>query len=310
MVRTRGTTWWRPAARATSGNAIATSMRPPWSCVGDRAQPRDLSWVTVAVGRVPEHWQPYLTPTTLSACVLGRSPTSRRPPSMDASPSDRFPARCGWPSRPRPPSCSGARTPGRRRSGGEDRRRSTPERRGSGPRGPRRPALVRRAPARRGRSLDADVRRSFLWLGDAWVAALAELGVPARRHEGAMVAGRSSKLVCFAGLGPGEVTTLEGAKLVGISQRRTRAGHGFNARCPLFRGTLPASSDSSTCRGRTERKRPPICWGRSATCPSTTTSCSEPSSTSSTDNHASRRRRSASSRPVGYGKGLRLHREG
>ncbi len=29
--------------------------------------PRDLSWVTVAVGTVPEHWQPYLTPTTLSA---------------------------------------------------------------------------------------------------------------------------------------------------------------------------------------------------------------------------------------------------
>src|SRR5690349_3902972 len=29
--------------------------------------PRDLSWVTVAVGSVPDHWAPYLTPTTLSA---------------------------------------------------------------------------------------------------------------------------------------------------------------------------------------------------------------------------------------------------
>jgi 5-methylcytosine-specific restriction endonuclease McrA len=29
--------------------------------------PRDLSWVTVAVANVPDHWQPYLTPTTLSA---------------------------------------------------------------------------------------------------------------------------------------------------------------------------------------------------------------------------------------------------
>jgi 5-methylcytosine-specific restriction endonuclease McrA len=29
--------------------------------------PRDLSWVTVAVGSVPDHWEPYLSPTTLSA---------------------------------------------------------------------------------------------------------------------------------------------------------------------------------------------------------------------------------------------------
>ena len=32
-----------------------------------------------------------------------------------------------------------------------------------------------------------------------------------------------SALVCFAGLGPGEVT-LDGQKLVGLSQRRTRDG--------------------------------------------------------------------------------------
>lgn len=31
------------------------------------APPRDLSWVTVAVGTVPANWQPYLTPATLSA---------------------------------------------------------------------------------------------------------------------------------------------------------------------------------------------------------------------------------------------------
>lgn len=29
--------------------------------------PRDLSWVTVAVGTVPDLWQPYLAPSTLSA---------------------------------------------------------------------------------------------------------------------------------------------------------------------------------------------------------------------------------------------------
>ncbi|MEX2294246.1 MAG: HNH endonuclease [Acidimicrobiales bacterium] len=29
--------------------------------------PRELSWIVVAVGSVPEHWQPYLRPATLSA---------------------------------------------------------------------------------------------------------------------------------------------------------------------------------------------------------------------------------------------------
>ncbi len=29
--------------------------------------PRELSWVVVAVGSVPEHWEPYLHPATLSA---------------------------------------------------------------------------------------------------------------------------------------------------------------------------------------------------------------------------------------------------
>ncbi len=40
-----------------------------------------------------------------------------------------------------------------------------------------------------------------------------------------------SSLVCFAGLGPGEVT-VDGRKLVGISQRRTRAGARFQ--CAVY----------------------------------------------------------------------------
>ncbi|MDQ2648195.1 MAG: hypothetical protein M3Z03_01430 [Actinomycetota bacterium] len=79
---------------------------------------------------------------------------------------------------------------------------------------------------------DPDVGRAFLWLGDAWVAALADLGVAARRHEGAMVTTRWSPLVCFAGLGPGEVVTPTGEKLVGISQRRTRSGARFQCSMP------------------------------------------------------------------------------
>jgi lipoate-protein ligase A len=70
----------------------------------------------------------------------------------------------------------------------------------------------------------ADVGRAFGWLGDAWVRALAMLGVvPAVAHEGPLVHTTWSRSVCFAGLGPGEVTVAE-RKVVGISQRRRRAG--------------------------------------------------------------------------------------
>ena len=67
---------------------------------------------------------------------------------------------------------------------------------------------------------EVDVGRAFAWLGAAWAAAV---GSDARAHAGPLITTPWSKLVCFAGLGPGEVT-VEGAKVVGISQRRTRAG--------------------------------------------------------------------------------------
>ncbi len=67
-----------------------------------------------------------------------------------------------------------------------------------------------------------DVSRASHWLGDVWVAALGYGEV----HRGPMVRTQWSSLVCFAGLGPGEVT-VDGRKLVGISQRRTRAGARF-----------------------------------------------------------------------------------
>ena len=71
---------------------------------------------------------------------------------------------------------------------------------------------------------DADVGRAFAWLGSAWVGALADAGASGgRAHEGPLRASPWSRLVCFAGLGPGEVT-VGGAKVVGMSQRRTRAG--------------------------------------------------------------------------------------
>lgn len=70
-----------------------------------------------------------------------------------------------------------------------------------------------------------DVGRAAHWLGVAWAAAL---GGAARVHRGPLVRTAWSDLVCFAGVGAGEVTAGEGGpKLVGISQRRTRAGVRF-----------------------------------------------------------------------------------
>lgn len=67
-----------------------------------------------------------------------------------------------------------------------------------------------------------DVGKAFGWVGAAWVRALAALGVDGGVvHEGAMWCTPWSPYVCFAGLGPGEVT-VDGYKVVGVSQRRTR----------------------------------------------------------------------------------------
>lgn len=72
-----------------------------------------------------------------------------------------------------------------------------------------------------------DVGTAFLWLGDAWQAALAELGMTATVHRGSLVRTAWSDRVCFAGLGPGELTLAEGAKVVGMSQRRIRSAARF-----------------------------------------------------------------------------------
>ena len=65
----------------------------------------------------------------------------------------------------------------------------------------------------------ADVGRSFGWLGRTWAAALADLGLRAEVHDGGLCTTPWSRLICFAGLGPGEVMVGE-AKAVGLAQRR------------------------------------------------------------------------------------------
>lgn len=74
-----------------------------------------------------------------------------------------------------------------------------------------------------------DVVTAGHWIGDGWVNALTALGMDRSdlsRHGGGLVSTEWSKLVCFAGIGPAEVT-YQGKKLVGISQRRSRAGARF-----------------------------------------------------------------------------------
>ena len=75
---------------------------------------------------------------------------------------------------------------------------------------------------------DDDVGRSMWWLGEAWSEALSRVGVgDARPWRGPFQRREWSDRVCFAGLGPGEVVVPGAAgpvKVVGICQRRTRAG--------------------------------------------------------------------------------------
>lgn len=78
-----------------------------------------------------------------------------------------------------------------------------------------------------------DIGRSGRWLGACWQAALGSLGVDGTHvHEGSMIHTPWSDRVCFAGVGGGEL--MQGnRKVVGVSQRRTRAGARFQ--CALYR---------------------------------------------------------------------------
>lgn len=74
-----------------------------------------------------------------------------------------------------------------------------------------------------------DVGTAFYWLGSVWKSALEVVGSECvTMHDGAMVKNEWSRLVCFAGLGPGECL-VDDRKVVGISQRRTRAGAIFQS---------------------------------------------------------------------------------
>jgi lipoate-protein ligase A len=78
---------------------------------------------------------------------------------------------------------------------------------------------------------DDDVGRSMWWVGAAWQVALGGICLGAQTPSvwhGPLVRTAWSSLICFAGLGPGEVSVGDppgsAVKVVGISQRRTRFG--------------------------------------------------------------------------------------
>ncbi len=84
-----------------------------------------------------------------------------------------------------------------------------------------------------------DVNRAFDWVGAAWLDAIEALGLTSvDRHVGGLQDRDAGRVLCFAGLGPGEVETVDRAdrrarKLVGLSQRRTRHGARFQTMLAL-----------------------------------------------------------------------------
>ena len=78
-----------------------------------------------------------------------------------------------------------------------------------------------------------DVRGSMVWIGERWGEAIASCVVADLEvHRGGMVCTPWSDLVCFAGIGPGEVL-VDGRKFLGLSQRRNR--HGLRIQGTLYR---------------------------------------------------------------------------
>lgn len=96
-----------------------------------------------------------------------------------------------------------------------------------------------------------DVRGSMVWIGEIWrdvLSSRTERSLVV--HRGGLSCSEWSDLVCFSGVGPGEVL-MGDDKLVGLSQRRTRRGIRIQALVysspvaaeyrPLFVGDVPVT---------------------------------------------------------------------
>ncbi len=84
-----------------------------------------------------------------------------------------------------------------------------------------------------------DVGEAFWWLGEVWANSLRtyDRTLDVAAYRGPLITNEWSKLVCYSGLGSGEVT-IGGAKVVGISQKRTRDAALFQ--CGLLHGWDPS----------------------------------------------------------------------
>ena len=78
----------------------------------------------------------------------------------------------------------------------------------------------------------ADVTAAFVWVGAAWAEALGRIGLTDSEVQGSGPGActRWSALVCFGGVGAGEVS-IAGRKVVGLAQRRNRTGVWFHTAC-------------------------------------------------------------------------------
>ena len=105
-----------------------------------------------------------------------------------------------------------------------------------------------------------DVGRSFDWLGDAWVEALDQRGISglAAHRDGYLACTPWSAMVCFGGVGSGEVVTADGRKVVGLAQRRNRSGAWFHGACVLHWEPAAACVDvlALSAPERDARRRP------------------------------------------------------
>lgn len=105
---------------------------------------------------------------------------------------------------------------------------------------------------------DDDVVRAAGWAGRIWAAAAASFtDQPMAVHEGGAVADRWGRLICFAGLGPAEVSA-GGRKIVGVSQRRSRGWIRIQTMARIAPGGRPDPSggrDEATLLALSEEDR-------------------------------------------------------
>ncbi len=100
---------------------------------------------------------------------------------------------------------------------------------------------------------ERDVGKAFSWLGAAAAGAIASVtGRRAELHSGPLIVTRWSPMLCFCGLGTGEVR-VDGRKVLGVSQRRDRAGATF--RLMVLLQLDAAESASVLALGSEERRR-------------------------------------------------------